>query len=595
MKNVFKLSLLTLLISSFSLVSCSQGGSSMSEQSEYSSSITSESSQPFVPEPDDGRYVEVTKLKTLDNGRTIIEYLGKPFLGTGIQIRTDAYMNTDHLEMSEMEIFFQKASELGVSTVEVPVEWKDVEVGDNEWDFTYMKELLDFVNKYNLKLELLWFGSNMCGDTHSYSTPEYILKDGKTYQKCDARRTGEFWDYYGVNWHMDHGGDNLIERESYAIKKVLKYVYEYNEDNNNVYKGRYPLVAFQVLNEADIFARFRIKTKYVRNPATNELYTWEDAFNSLLKAYDAYGKAVKTSKYRVYTRVNVASSLKADEWGHETGIYEGGQAKSNVKDAPSWVKEIYNLEGIDCVGDDPYFVKASEIKGVASMFATELSNNYSHIAENYGRLQNTPQLVLAAFSQGAGYNIYDLASSPYFIKHGSSETDQGICVYSDEIVTNAETGEKTRVQELRNHDHFAPTASIFRGLKLSSDNVLEFNVNKGDFAVFNCFDTLKTNVDQVINIDHAALHFTSSNGALAFAVSNGEYLDIYSTKDGHIELIDITVNGKETLEFEEDDLTIKTTTVSDKDNSFDVKGGVLYRVRCTKNGTYGSNAWNYIG
>ena len=55
----------------------------------------------------------VTELKTLGNGKTYVDYLGSPFLGTGVQIRTDAYMNSDKLTMEEMEIFFEKAKKLG--------------------------------------------------------------------------------------------------------------------------------------------------------------------------------------------------------------------------------------------------------------------------------------------------------------------------------------------------------------------------------------------------------------------------------------------------------------------------------------------------
>ena len=90
-------------------------------------------------------------------------------------------MNTDFYTYEELERLFEEAAKLGVTSVQIPVEWKDIEVKEDEWDFSYLHAVLTFANKYNLKMELLWFGTNMVGDSHSYTIPDYILKDGKTY------------------------------------------------------------------------------------------------------------------------------------------------------------------------------------------------------------------------------------------------------------------------------------------------------------------------------------------------------------------------------------------------------------------------------
>mgnify|MGYP003305808219 CR=1 FL=1 len=41
---------------------------------------------------------------------------------------------------------------------------------------------------------------------------------------------------------------------------------------------------------------------------------------------------------------------------------------------------------------DGSLVRVYKIKGVAYKFANKLENNYSHIAENYGRLVNKGQV-----------------------------------------------------------------------------------------------------------------------------------------------------------------------------------------------------------
>lgn len=593
----------------------SRGNNQTTEPTNNDDTISSATTDPvnepaikeFVKDPTvtQGYTEPVSKVVTLDNGKTIVKYRDETFVGTGVQIRTDSYMNTDKLTMDEMEIFFAKAAELGVNTVEVPVEWKDIEIDDNVWDFTYMKQLLDFVNKYNLKLELLWFGTNMCGDSHGFSIPEYILKDGKTYPKCDSSRTGEYWAYYGVLWALDFTNPNLIERESYAMQKVLKYVYEYNEDANNPYKGKYPLVAFQVLNEADIFARFRVKTRHIKNPhshvespdyETNDYFSsFDEAFKWVKDAYRAYGNAVKSSAYPVYTRVNLASAFKADEWNHSTGVFyndnDAYSSKEDVKDVDTWIKEIDDIDSIDAIGDDPYYDKVFLIKGVSYKTANKLKNNYSHVAENYGRLPNTPSLILAAASQGAGYNIYDLASSPFFISHGSAEVDQGICQYFDEVVVDPETGEATRNQLLVDRPHFDTTRKVLNGLKLSGANAVEFDPD--DFVAFNCFDTLNDEISQDISGVSAEYHFSTKDTALGFATCNKKVIDVYFTEKAHIKIDGVTATKIETLKFDSNG-NVVTNTLDTTNTDFEAEGQVLYRITCSDVGTFVSSAWNNI-
>ena len=116
------------------------------------------------------RFVTLVRMVTTDN---------KPFTMIGAQIRVDALMNTDKMSIEDIEPFFKASKDLNVTTVQIPLEWKDIEIEENTWDFNYIAKILEYTNKYDLKCEFLWFGTNMCGDTHSFTVPEYILKDGK--------------------------------------------------------------------------------------------------------------------------------------------------------------------------------------------------------------------------------------------------------------------------------------------------------------------------------------------------------------------------------------------------------------------------------
>ena len=70
--------------------------------------------EPVLPQ------VTVSELKT-ENGKTYVEVDGTPFPFMGAQIRLDALINSENKPVSAIEPYFQKAVELGVNCVQVPV------------------------------------------------------------------------------------------------------------------------------------------------------------------------------------------------------------------------------------------------------------------------------------------------------------------------------------------------------------------------------------------------------------------------------------------------------------------------------------------
>lgn len=199
MKNIKKVSLLVLL---GMLASCNNTNST-SNSTKTSNNTPSTSNNTSINDPDkkapiyDGNDVLVSEI-VKDNYGHHIKVNGKDFLFMGSQIRVDAFMNCDKLSYDEVELLFKEASKLGVTVVQIPIEWAKLEIEQDQFDYTFLWHMLTFANRYNLKIELLWFGTNMCGDSHSYTVPDYILRDGKTYPKFDALRTGEYWNYYGI-------------------------------------------------------------------------------------------------------------------------------------------------------------------------------------------------------------------------------------------------------------------------------------------------------------------------------------------------------------------------------------------------------------
>ena len=519
----------------------------------------------------DGSDVLVSQVTTTSNG-THLTVEGQPFLFIGASIRVDAFMNCDNFNYLEVEPLFAEAAKLGVTCVQVPIEWAKLEIEENQFDFTYLFTMLYYANKYDLKIELLWYGTNMCGDTHSYTVPDYILRDGKTYPKFDALRTGEFWNYYGIMWFLDFDHPNLIARETNAIKKMMEYVYEFDSTHG----GKKPLIGVQVLNEPDIFARWRVSEKQVLSNETGEVMTSEEAYAKISNSLDALGKEVKASKYKVYTRVNLATSTAADNLTSGNGIFTG----TTLNDAPSFAKQFQELEGIDIIGDDAYTSSVKNIKGITAMYATKLANNFGHIAENDGNYGNTASLILTSVAVHGGYSIYDLITSPFFVDNNSSNIDQGIILFKD--------GSKN---EFEYKSHYTQTKNIINGLKLAS-NV--YGVSSADFIAFNInSDYPVTSVSQTIASTNVSIQFQTSNGAIGFAIDHGTYIDIYVTAASSITISNCSVTKVQTGYYTNQNFTSSSTLSTA--SSISLSANTLYRIEYNSSSKIASTTWDNIG
>ena len=512
-----------------------------------------------------GADVNVSKI-VKNNDEYNISVNDKDFLFLGTQIRVDAFMNCDKYTYADIKVLFKEAADLGVTCVQIPVEWSKIEIEKDVFDFEYVHEMLSYANAYNLKVELLWFGSNMCGDSHSYSVPNYILADGKTYPKFDALRTGEYWNYYGIMWFLDFENENLIARETNAISKMMEYVYWFDSTHG----AKKPLIGVQIENEADIFPRWRIEQQSVLDPLTHEKMSEEEGFRKIYKLLDEVGKAVKASKYKVYTRTNLASSTSSQ------GIYSG----SDVKSAPNFAKQMQALEGIDIVGDDCYTSSVKNVKGISYMYRESFEDNFSHIAENAGNYGNTPSLMLAALSQHGGYSIYDLVTSPFFIANGSNSTNQGIIgVGSDK-------------QSFIRTSHYEDTKEMISGLKMVGEEI--YKVSSDDFIAFNISgDYPKDSIEQNISSTNVSVNFQTSKKSSGFALDFVDHLDVFVTKDAQMTISNGSVSKVEKGSLADGVFNVKETLTAS--NTINLSGGNLYRITYVSSGKISSTTWNNIG
>ena len=140
-----------LLLAAIALLSACQNtniSSSLGEDNSSSSVLIEEDPNKTYPIYD-GNDVEVSRVVTNDF-RSYIEVENKPFLFTGAQIRVDAFMNCDNFTYEQIKPLFREASKLGVTCVQIPIEWAKIETSQDQFDFTYIHKMLSYANEYDL-------------------------------------------------------------------------------------------------------------------------------------------------------------------------------------------------------------------------------------------------------------------------------------------------------------------------------------------------------------------------------------------------------------------------------------------------------------
>ena len=301
---------------------------------------------------------------------------GKPFLMLGAQLRTDFFRHLDGRRLDQLDDYFSLAAGLNITCVQVPVGWSDVETEYDVYSGEVIRAFIDYCEKYGMKLEILWFGSYMCGYSVEGHLPAYVVADTETYTELNPSAAYKGWQ--GKQFYLTPGNRKLVERETKAVSKMMEFIHEYDKELGNPHT----VIGIQVENEPDMLA--------TRHNGSHG-YSPTDLWPGLLYHIDEVGKAVKNGPYDCYTRVNQTCAY--DDW-----VY--------------WSKKVAEREGIDYVGFDPY---VNNIETVADWLRQiqDIPGNFSHIAENGGEFQNNDLLTLKALIMGCGYEVFEVITTPH--------------------------------------------------------------------------------------------------------------------------------------------------------------------------------------
>ncbi|WP_232189450.1 discoidin domain-containing protein [Cohnella silvisoli] len=338
----------------------------------------------------------VSEIITLENGKKVISVGGEPYITDGVQIRTDSwrrYAGLTNAQMSDKGLF-RWARLLNVNVVQVPVAWREVEPSQNVFDYTNVAWSISEAKKYGLKMELLWFGSDVGGSAWSEMIPDYLTNTAvyDRILKSDGSILGAGYSTWG------DGNKIALSREDpdthAAEENAINHLMDYLESND----PDDVVIGIQVQNEPTIMQHQPTMAETDRDysAASNSLYTAGGYTNAVRFSEDRlaiYLNRVagwfKNSTKKMFTRVNFISPY--------TSVDEDITKMRNL--APN----------VDFIGYDTYGVnQATLYNRLTNYFST--GGNLPHLSEQDGSAADSRQKIIDVLAaNGAGAEIYRLA------------------------------------------------------------------------------------------------------------------------------------------------------------------------------------------
>lgn len=256
----------------------------------------------------------VSEVRTLANQKRVLYVDGQPFQAYGGQMRVDTWRNyagyTD-AQMAALNIF-SWPSNLNMNVVQVPIYWRDIETMPNQFDWTTLQWAIQQCGANGLRMEVLWFGSDVTGRGGTSIQPQYILDDTATFPLMVSSNGLLEADQIGAADGTEHTlckeYANTLAAEQNALFQLMNFLQA--NDSNHV------VIGLQIEDEAGLTLNANPPTDRCHCPLCNALYADGNYTSSLqfcqqrLAVYlNRIAAAVKASPYKLWTRVNFVDSF----------------------------------------------------------------------------------------------------------------------------------------------------------------------------------------------------------------------------------------------------------------------------------------------
>ena len=458
---------------------------------------------------------------------------GAPYIALSTEVLFNLIKDADMKDAEDTEKYFKLASEYGFNTMDVPIEWSMIEKDDNVFDYKWIKAFLDYAKKYNLKLNLLWYGSLTDGQTHTANIPSYVSKNEAKYSKiANILRYGVFGDLVIMDWT----DKDLLQDESYAIYSLFNYIYDWSKDNSYD-----PVVMVQIGQGTDRFVRWRIE-QYELLDENGEYLDNEYSWNMINGYIKAISKAVKMSSYRALTRV---------EFCEQNAV-------------TNYVRNIKDIETIDIVCPTYLHSIGNTVAGITN-FKEEYSNMPIINAENWAKDYNDKQVLATMSIGGVGYVSFQLSNPSYYVSKAEGDLFRRYDYDTNEFV------------EINNRATL--TKNIQLGL-LKAYSVVA-STKQSNFVPLGINSSLKTDIQNVYTRSGVMASYNKAKDGLGFIISKDNYIYAFSTCDAELLFTNVTFTTASEGYFDEFASWVNEGSVALTNSNLGIslEAGKLYRIR----------------
>lgn len=308
--------------------------------------------------------MKISYIEKGKNGKTYMVVDGKPFLYNAVQ--------SMYPKCKDYTEYIKKAAEANFTVFSFWLYWRWLEPQKGVYDFTEIDKVIDVAVENDIRLDIIWAGTNFCDHLDHRFAPKWVFCDSSFYLK-DSNGIP----YIGEGYNdvcpespvADPCNKELLKIEQEMFESLLSHLKEYDKTHR--------VIAIQIENEINMQGFWGGKEKVLSY--VNEL-----------------GRTVKESDYSVVTRINVND-------------YEMDEA-------------IDKLEFIDGQGLDLY---TDDLDVVRCCMRDERCTKFKHVAEN-DVPNNSTALLVTTLANGGFYNIYRIDDDLKYKKPGVYDSNLDI-------------------------------------------------------------------------------------------------------------------------------------------------------------------------
>lgn len=288
-------------------------------------------------------------------GKSYIEVDGRPFLYNSVQ--------SWYPPEKDYSLYVQKTAEANYKCFTFWLYWQHLEPIEGKYDWMELDRVIDLANKYDVRLDIVWAGTNFCDHLDPRFAPDWVLNNHDQYHLKDPNGNCILVDGgdMGNCCVINPANSTILQKEKKIISDMLQHLKRYDKNHR--------VIAIQIENEINIHKFMGGKSK-------------------VLAYINALGQVVKQSDYEIVTRANIyAFQMDSD---------------------------LNALEYIDGHGPDPYKESVSLIRNIIN---SNVNTKLRYIAEN-AAWRNSTSLIVVALANGGFYNIYRLDYDSVWNKPG---------------------------------------------------------------------------------------------------------------------------------------------------------------------------------